>query len=334
MEIAAADDDAKAKQRRREDRIGKLGDDVLGNILSFLPSQESARAAALSTRWRNVFAGVHTLSLEEPEIPLPDNKDDDDDDNYCHSPGYVRAPVDPDPPTRFTATVTAAIVARHRGPTAASPLRALRVALNDYRNRESCAVDQYISYAMKHAGPALALDLRLRRAPLRCRGAPKVADAASVIGLKPQASCEASSRDAATVVPEQDRTVVDEDVDDAVSSEDELQDKLPPAEYAVPTGLFSCAVLRSLRIGPCRLSLPPTISLPSLEELLLSGVSDDGHHVQTLISSCPRLADLTLEACHTVTCLSLFDTPLRRLALRCCHNLYSRQPGRIGARRL
>jgi hypothetical protein len=322
MEIAT--DAAKAKLRRREDRIGKLGDDVLGHILSFLPSQEAARAAALSTRWRDVFASVHTLSLEEPEIPIAD---DNDDDNYCYSPEYGRPPkaMDPDPPTRFTATVTAAIVARHRGPAAAPPLRALRVALNEYRSRDFRAVDQCVSYTMKQAGPSLALDLCLRRAPLQCDGAPYGQPCfaeASVIGQNPQTSCEVSSGDAVALSPEKDRTVDDDDGDDAVSSEDE-GGELPPAEYAVPRGLFACAVLRSLRIGPCRLSPPHTISLPSLQELLLSGVSDDGQQVQRLISACPRLADLTLETCHTVTGLSLFDTRLRRLAVRCCHNLAS-----------
>ncbi|CAM0874050.1 unnamed protein product [Alopecurus aequalis] len=312
-----------AKRRRREDRIGKLGNDVLGHILSFLPSQEAARAAVLSTRWRDAFVGVHTLSLEEPESPIPIA---DDNDNYCYSPGYDSPPKDPDPPTRFTATVAAAIVARHRGPAAAPPLRALRVALNDYRNRDFRAVDQCVSYAMKHAGPTLALDLCLRRAPLRCECAryrqPVLADA--VIGLEPQASLEVSGGDGAMIGPEKDGTVEDEG-DDAVSSEDEgapaPSGALP--EYAVSRGLFSCAVLRSLRIGPCRLSPPPTISLPSLQELLLTRVSDDGDNVHRLISACPRLADLTLEACHTVTRLYLFDTPLHRLALRCCHNLTS-----------
>ena len=36
-----------------------------------------------------------------------------------------------------------------------------------------------------------------------------------------------------------------------------------------------------------------------------------------------HIADLTLEACDKVTMLSLLDTRLRRLALRCCHNLAS-----------
>ncbi|KAF0897092.1 hypothetical protein E2562_033642 [Oryza meyeriana var. granulata] len=92
-----------------------------------------------------------------------------------------------------------------------------------------------------------------------------------------------------------------------------------PPVHTVPRGLFSCAALRSLLIGPCLLAPPAAISLPSLETLLLAHVSDPGSDVQRLISGCPRLADLTLEACDTVTALSVAG--LRRLALRCCHHL-------------
>jgi hypothetical protein len=55
--------------RGRDDRLSKLGDGVLGHILSFLGAKEAGRAAALSSRWRHVFASVHTVSLEQPEEP-------------------------------------------------------------------------------------------------------------------------------------------------------------------------------------------------------------------------------------------------------------------------
>ncbi|KAK1692423.1 hypothetical protein QYE76_009120 [Lolium multiflorum] len=54
------------------DRISKLGDAVLGRVLSFLSSKEVARAAALSSPWRGSFAGGHAVSLEEKERPVPD----------------------------------------------------------------------------------------------------------------------------------------------------------------------------------------------------------------------------------------------------------------------
>lgn len=87
-------------------------------------------------------------------------------------------------------------------------------------------------------------------------------------------------------------------------------------------GLFSCAALRSLRLGSCSVSPPAAVRLPSLEALRLAHVPDADEHVQRLISGCPRLADLMLEACGSVTALSLLDnTCLRRLVLRCCHKL-------------
>ncbi|KAI5017105.1 hypothetical protein ZWY2020_037483 [Hordeum vulgare] len=96
------------------------------------------------------------------------------------------------------------------------------------------------------------------------------------------------------------------------------------ARYSVPTRLFSCAALRtlSISIGPCSLNPPATVSLPSLEVLLVAHVCDHERHVQILVDGCPRLADLTLETCATVTTLSLLgNRRLLRLALRCCHNL-------------
>ena len=126
-----------------EDRISKLDDAVLGHVLSFLPSKQAARAAALSSRWRDAFAGVHTVSLEEPEGGVPPyqqrcRRGSDDDDRRR------------DPPSRFGAVITAAIVARHRrlGATATPPLRAIRVALHNYRYRDAVAVDLWVSYAL------------------------------------------------------------------------------------------------------------------------------------------------------------------------------------------
>lgn len=63
--------------------------------------------------------------------------------------------------------------------------------------------------------------------------------------------------------------------------------------------------------------------MPSLKALVLTHVADSGRKIQRLISSCPFLADLTLEACARVTELSVLDKRLRRLALRCCHRLAS-----------
>ena len=43
--------------------------------------------------------------------------------------------------------------------------------------------------------------------------------------------------------------------------------------------------------------------------------------MEWLIAGCPRLADLTLEACEQLAELDVVGASLRRLALRCCHDL-------------
>uniref|UniRef100_A0ACD5W2T6 Uncharacterized protein n=1 Tax=Avena sativa TaxID=4498 RepID=A0ACD5W2T6_AVESA len=290
-----------ARRRRRHDRLSKLSDATMGRILSFLPAKEAARASAPSSRWRNAYAGVDAVSLEQPESPIPDYKD------YgcgCMDCSYGR-PVDPNPKPPFTATVTAALLARHRVPAApAPPLRALRVALDYYRREDASTVDHWVSYALKYAAPApvgLELDLRLRRVPICAR---------------PYSLSATSSRKRSR---SSDTAEEEEEGEKSVSDDD--SSRWP--QYTVPVSLFSCAALRSLSLGPCTLSPPASASLPSLETLLLARVSDHEQSVQRLVDACPRLTDLTLEACGTVTALYLDDNNrrLRKLAIRCCHKL-------------
>jgi hypothetical protein len=288
-------------RRRREDRLSKLSDATLWRILSFLPAKEAGRASALSSRWRNVYAGVDAVTLEQPESPIPDYED-------YGSWSYGR-PVDPNPKPPFGTTVTAALLARHLVPTApAPPLRVLRVALNHYRREDASTVDHWVSYALKHAAPApvgLELDLRLRRVPVCSR---------------PYSLCgTSSSRKRSRSTDDEEEEVNSRPRRMSVSDDDESSCW---PQYTVPKMLFSSAALRSLSLGPCKLSPPDTISLPSLEALLLVRVTDCERNVQRLIYACPRLADLTLEACGTVTALYLHDNRrLRKLALRCCHSL-------------
>jgi len=262
---------AKIESSGGGDRLSKLTDHALGHVLSFLPAEEAARAAMLSSRWRHVFAAVHTVSLVEPEGPIRSY----DDDNVCHTPEFQPS-ADPNAPPSYNSIVSAAIMARQRR-RGAVPLRALRVAVESYRSRDSLTVDQWVSYAVQQGAAAEeGLDLDLH---LQCRSS----------------TCEKSP---------------------------DWWSRRSMEEYLATWVIFSCAHLRSLSLSCCQLSPPSTVTLPSLVTLLLSRVSDPGSEVERLVAGCPRLADLTLEACSAVTALSIVGgARLRRLALRCCHNL-------------
>ncbi|KAM0846568.1 hypothetical protein ACQ4PT_055588 [Festuca glaucescens] len=260
--------------RSREDRLSKLklSDVTLGRILSFLPAKEAARASALSSRWRSAYAGVDAVTLEEPESPIPDYEEYGCGSMSC---SYGR-PVDPNPKPPFATTVTAALLARHLVPAApAPPLRALRVALDHYRREDASTVNHWVSYALKYAAPApvgLELDLHLRRVPVCSR---------------PYSLCAASSRKRSRSTDADEEEEANSQLQCMSVSDDDDMSRLP--QYTVPQMLFSS-------LGPCKLSPPDTISLPSLEALLLARVSDGERSVQRLVYACPRLTDLTLEA--------------------------------------
>ncbi|KAM3353411.1 hypothetical protein ACQJBY_024524 [Aegilops geniculata] len=298
----------------RDDRLSKLDDGVLGNILSFLPAEEAMRATALSTRWRDVFASVHTVSLEQSE-------------------GTVS----------FANGVNDVLLARYRRGRATVPMRSLRVAFRDYSdgmNDLDSMVDRWISYAMQQSGPELHLDLRLRADEICGRGYSLRSSAAEENQAGVQDDERASSSRSACSSDEDENREVESllpalaGIALDVISDDEVETPPPPKRpwlrqqkdklYTVPRSVFSCAALRTLCLGSCKLD-PPTgrTNLPSLEALVLTRVADSGRKIQRLISSCPFLADLTLEACARVTELSVLDKRLRRLALRCCHRLAS-----------
>ncbi|VAH84357.1 unnamed protein product [Triticum turgidum subsp. durum] len=303
------------RERERDDRLSSLSDVVLGHILSFLDADEIGRAAALSRRWRDVLAIVHTVSLDMDEQPKRPIIYDVVDDNLIYSTEYINHP-----PAPLSSIVTGALFGRSRRPAPAPgpvPLRALRVCLGvrlGYNPDQKTTVDQWVTYALKHAGPDLELDLRLGRDPI-CKHPDRAAHArpyeVKAVGWKPP---ETNADDHSPLGTD------DDDGDDVGSSSEE--NFRGYGEYTVPWGGFSCPALRSLRLGACRISPPAALSMPWLEALRLTQVPDEEEHVQRLISACPHLVDLTLEACGTVTTLSLLgNTRLRSLALRCCHKL-------------
>ncbi|XBI95368.1 hypothetical protein VPH35_031852 [Triticum aestivum] len=249
--------------RSRSDRISGLTDDVLGHILSFLPTQEAARAAVLSRRWRHVFGSVHTISFEETE-------GEREQDWFTY---YVQASERKSCSDALLDGLGAALLCRRRCPGHAVPLRSLRFAFDHWHRWDKVAVDQWLAYVMMPplrnncSHPGLHLDLRFHIRSI----------------------CTGSYNEAGSD-----------------SDKEEEQEKRNGSCY-------------------CRLKLPEVvrINLPLLETLRLTGLRDSGRSIQRLISSCPRLADVTLEALCKLKRVSLLDKRLRRVALRCCHNLRS-----------
>ncbi|KAI5002583.1 hypothetical protein ZWY2020_027233 [Hordeum vulgare] len=290
----------------RGDRLSSLRDVVLGHVLSFLDAKEIARATTLSRRWRDVLAIVHTVSLglEQPKQPLA--ADD-------------------------LASALFNRVLRQAPAAVPVPLRALRARVcMGYHSPEvdETTMDQCVSYALMHAGPELELDLRLGSDTTICKHPNPAAEDLS-LRVPPRKPTQTNAEDHSLLAPHDD----DDGDDVGSSSEEDLggdrEHALPTRrfnyvnrDYTVPWGIFSCAALRSLHLGSCRLSPPAAFRMPWLQELRLTHAPDEEEHVQRLVSACPHLVDLSLEACQTVTTLSVLgNMRLRSLSLLCCHKL-------------
>ncbi|KAL6848197.1 hypothetical protein ACP4OV_022325 [Aristida adscensionis] len=303
------------------DRLSSLSDGVLGHILSFLPADEAARAAALARRWRDVFAHVHTVSMEEetPEGSI----------FYCGPGGCDYSSQGEPPPqaSRFVTAVGAALLGRHRSPGGA-PLRALRVAFVELRESDAGFLDGWLSYLVRQAVATRFVATATPRTTTT-----------TTTTMTATTTYEYDYDDGYDDGDDDGDDYDDDDYDDDYDYDDDHHDQEPyyvdgceyrgdpssPAsfEYVAPRRLFSSAVLRTLRIGPCRLEPPDAIVLPSLHTLLLTRVAgaDPDDAIGRLVAACPRLADLTLEACAALTTLTVAGTRLRSLTLRCCHNL-------------
>ncbi|KAE8776692.1 putative F-box protein [Hordeum vulgare] len=84
--------------------------------------------------------------------------------------------------------------------------------------------------------------------------------------------------------------------------------------------LFRCRTLRRLRLTNWWLDLHGTVSMASLETLCLARIMDPKGLLQHLLSNCPRLADLTLQECPSLTKITVASAHLRSLAVICCHH--------------
>ncbi|XBI95350.1 hypothetical protein VPH35_031834 [Triticum aestivum] len=87
-----------------------------------------------------------------------------------------------------------------------------------------------------------------------------------------------------------------------------------------PRQTFSCRTLRRLRLSCWALDLPGSVDMASLETLHLDRVTARDGLLQQLLSSCPRLASLTLEECLAIKEITVTSPFLRSFAMICCHN--------------
>ncbi|XP_037482461.1 F-box/LRR-repeat protein At2g42730-like [Triticum dicoccoides] len=84
--------------------------------------------------------------------------------------------------------------------------------------------------------------------------------------------------------------------------------------------IFRCRTLRRLRLTSWTLDLPGSVDMASLDTLCLGRIVDGGGMLQRLLSSCPRLASLTLEECQSIKEITVASPYLRSFAMICCHN--------------
>ncbi|KAM0893205.1 hypothetical protein ACQ4PT_025287 [Festuca glaucescens] len=137
------------------DRLSELPDDVLGHVLSFLPTKPAGRAAALSRRWRHVFSSVNTVSFEEQASARADGWNTfyhDSHETKTYSAALLK-------------DVWSALVCRRRCAGFHVPLRRFRIAFNSCHRWNRPHVDQWLSYVLRHSRKELHLDLCFRLGP-------------------------------------------------------------------------------------------------------------------------------------------------------------------------
>ncbi|OEL28337.1 hypothetical protein BAE44_0010645 [Dichanthelium oligosanthes] len=288
---------------KEEDRLSDLPDGVVGHVLSFLSAQEAARAAVLSRRYRHAFASVHTLSFVQEQGSSSTDANSNDFE--------YRENFEKDRNEGFVALVDAAISCRRRcaGGGADPGLRAFRVAFDSYHHSLAGDVDRWLSAATSggDGGAVEEIHVDARR--------------------QEQRQCARELTEWYYSKNSYDRMVELKDESDGDDADDFRNPNTRDRAYHVPRWLYSgaaaAASLRKLCLGSCFLDLPAgeaaNLHFPSIETLALIWIPDSGRDIQLLICSCPRLVDLTLDSCRRVRAVTVLNTRLRRLVLRCCH---------------
>ncbi|EEE60636.1 hypothetical protein OsJ_14073 [Oryza sativa Japonica Group] len=177
--------------------------------------------------------------------------------------------------------MNAALLCRRRCAGRHVPLRSFHFACDSYHVWDRVIVDAWVTYVVCHSSQELHLDLRFWIGPI----------------------CAGGERDRLSTIVDSEPPV------------------FPGRHYELPRSLYSCVALQTLCLSYCDLNLLESIDLSLLKTMRLTGIHGSRSRIQRLISSCPRLADLTLEALRQLKTLSLLDKRLRSFALRCCHNV-------------
>ncbi|KAF7013650.1 hypothetical protein CFC21_027720 [Triticum aestivum] len=124
----------------------------------------------------------------------------------------------------------------------------------------------------------------------------------------------------------------------ASSGAEEVDLALQGSYTRTPRQLFRCARLRRLRLANWTLDLPwGVVVAASLQTLCLKRIMAPAAVLQQLVSSCPHLADLTLEECPTATTITgglpsdtFLDVPnygqVAALTIDICEDLTSKAP--------
>ncbi|XBI98533.1 hypothetical protein VPH35_018763 [Triticum aestivum] len=118
-----------------EDRLSDLPEEVLGIILSYLPTKEAARAAVLGRSWRHSFAAVDAISF------LQDKAHDNNKDRSFTAQSQEKS-------------------------TPRSSDGAFRVNFGCYTRWDSAMLNRWIYHVLKRSGKELHLDLRLEHTDL------------------------------------------------------------------------------------------------------------------------------------------------------------------------
>uniref|UniRef100_A0ACD5V1M2 Uncharacterized protein n=1 Tax=Avena sativa TaxID=4498 RepID=A0ACD5V1M2_AVESA len=151
-----------ASSARRRDRISDLTDEVLGHVLSFLPTKEAGCTAILGRRWRDIFRSVHTIKFEEAE---GEREEDWFTDHWESADKRSCSGV-------LLDCISSALL-RHRIRCASDrsghpvPLRSFHFAFDSYDNWDKVAVDQWLFEVLCQSDKKeLHLDLRFFIGPI------------------------------------------------------------------------------------------------------------------------------------------------------------------------